>query len=42
MNNNYIEINNQRFKYKDIKENLEYIQALIENDVNQEAIESLP
>lgn len=42
MNNNYIEINNQRFKYKDIKENMEYIQALIENDVNQEVIESLP
>lgn len=42
MNNNYIEINHERFKYADIKENLEYIQALIENDVNQEAIESLP
>jgi hypothetical protein len=42
INNNYIEINHQQFKYKDIKENLEYIQALIENDVNQEAIETLP
>lgn len=42
INTHYIEINYKRFKYNDIKENLEYIQALIENDVNQQAIESLP
>lgn len=42
INTNYIEINHKQYKYADIKENLEYIQALIENNVNQQAIEALP